>query len=96
VSNLNLEEVIFGVLSEYQEETGVNAGPLNDLRVNLVREIGVWLEKKKIEKQLHKMEEGLDERRYQRGSDNDELFGSTRGIEASLYGYPTIRSPEND
>ena len=96
MSNLELEEIIFSVLSEYQESTSASSGPLDDLRVNLVREIGAWLGKKRIKKQLHETEDGLDERRYQHSDDNNELFGSASGIDASIYGYSTSRSPKDN
>ena len=96
MSSSDLEEVIFNVLREQQEATGVNIDPLNNLRQKLVKEVGVWLERSKIETQLNITESALDEQRYQHSGDSIEFFGPSEGVELPSYGFTILNPSEND
>ena len=96
MSSSDLEEVIFNVLCEQQEATGVNIDPLNNLRQKLVKEVGVWLERNKIKTQLNVTESALDEQRYQHSSDNIKFFGPGEGVELPSYGFTILSPSEND
>lgn len=96
MSSSDLEEVIFNVLREHQEATGFNLDPLNNLRQKLVKEVGVWLERNKIETQLNITESALDEQRYQQSDDNIEFFGPSKGIELPSCGFTILNPSEND
>ena len=95
MSSSSLEEIIFNVIHEQQEATGINIDPFNDLHQKLVKEVGVWLERDKIETQLNITESALNEQRHQHSGDNIEFFGPSEGIELPSYGFtifdPSIR-----
>ena len=88
--NKDLEEVLFNVLREFQEATGVNIDPINTLRKRLLLELEDWINHHKESNYPTKTEDALDERRHQHSSDNIEFLGASEDFEFPSTSFTTL------